>query len=542
MTVFERLPIEQDLHIKELGQEAYLLSVNGHSRAEFLQTRIALEFEQVWQPVKKVAELANSCLNANDVVLGAQSYLLFACPQHVLEALRLFDAAFAKGISLFVTLMRSDEAPERFTKFWTEQAIAKESTLDRWKFRKFEQKLLHDARFVKIWKTSFEAFQEKDLTHSVVHLHFDGWQDQCAIPDEELFLKFLDEINNEHKSGPIAVNCFGGVGRSGTTALSHYLINHIRSANTVNIPELVLACRNQRRNFLTVPAQLSGVYSAVSVLADIRLKGATSASRPILHKNTDCLTIRLKELEKADQQGYKEIIDALILSPVPRFSQSFADTVVSCFSNKYVLLEWPEHKEIDTAMAQLSLKVDDDEFTVLAPDFDKTLDLFDALLRHHVTEFITVSRFPTDLMCASGNLGKTKGGWEITKHTETVYIVSKNSDIRSIKQLHFLGWDENKPVDTTLFHEMLDSTQYNSFAVISTSKKDAAVIAISHALHGAMNARDAQKKTLSQLETLLFNCLLNFRDQASFIPDAKSLAKIYHLFFAYVANLSSRLT
>lgn len=140
----------------------------------------------------------------------------------------MFQIALERGEHLFVSLHESDEhAENRINDFWQNNRL---STLrvPGWTFEKIVEKdLSHGgqegqkvARIVESTLLATNGAEQRVLTH----IHFDKWPDRSPMPSEELFdvlLHRIAEVSPSPKLG-IWINCIGGVGRTGTTAVARY--------------------------------------------------------------------------------------------------------------------------------------------------------------------------------------------------------------------------------------------------------------------------------------------------------------------------------
>lgn len=217
-------------------------------------------------------------LNASDVTMDNDlSYLLFACPKSAMEAALLFDAAFEKNITLFVSTLNSTDAPDRFNNFWQEDKISQIVTPRGWKISQIGKRVLATSAKTgglsqQIVETTLQA-ELDDETLILTHLHFDGWNQDEEVGDPQLLKKLLDRIQELHQlQAPIAVGSKWGVGRNGVTVLSNYLrkvVNDQISQGVeldqieVNVPKAIYEFRKQRANFVEHPELLATVYEAL---------------------------------------------------------------------------------------------------------------------------------------------------------------------------------------------------------------------------------------------------------------------------------------
>lgn len=218
-------------------------------------------------------------INASDVCMkDGRNYLLFGCPKDARGMSILFDCALQQGITLFVSLLESSDASDKFNNYWEQENLQKIPIRDGWKFRRICSRVLAKSdqepkgtKIPKLIETTIIA-ERPNETRKLIHLHYEGWRDQKAMPCELLFQTLLSHIERlqKGKNTPFAVNCHGGVGRTGTTVISNFLRQEVEAKLsqgipldeiTLNIPETIFAFRKQRAWFLEQSSQLINVYS-----------------------------------------------------------------------------------------------------------------------------------------------------------------------------------------------------------------------------------------------------------------------------------------
>ncbi|MDB6081836.1 MAG: hypothetical protein JWO53_1108 [Chlamydiia bacterium] len=218
-----------------------------------------------------------SFLNATDAHFNNQNFILSALPKTIDCARSYFDAAIQQGATVFVSLHERGEAKSRCNNFWGQDTLSKIVLHDTRTIAKAAQKVLiegqKDAKSKgasKIVESILQVANGKTITH----LHYDGWHDRHPMPDEQVFQLMLDRMEelNPNQETPLAINCKGGVGRTGTTAISYLLRKQVDAAVAaginleeikVNIPELIYAFRKQRSGVLSQEAQLVQIYSVL---------------------------------------------------------------------------------------------------------------------------------------------------------------------------------------------------------------------------------------------------------------------------------------
>ena len=121
---------------------------------------------------------------------------------------------------------------------------------DRSTVIKTEEKLLASGtpginRETSLFETTLTLSNGKVLTH----LHYEGWCDGTPVPDVHLFQLMLDRMRELNQNdAPIAINCKGGVGRSGFTLIA-YALERAELSRPINLVEMIYALRKQRMNF-----------------------------------------------------------------------------------------------------------------------------------------------------------------------------------------------------------------------------------------------------------------------------------------------------
>jgi len=220
-------------------------------------------------------------LEADNVVVEGEKYLLFANPLDKMKAGRVFDEALERGVTLFVSLIESTQvATTQYNNYWTEARCKNMVSKQGWTFSHEGSHVLEagisapeSALRPQIIETVIKA-SRGDETREIRHLHYEGWKDRQPMPNEALFRRLLCRIEElqANLDIPIAINCYGGVGRTGTTAICNYFRRKIchelgkkRALKDIqiNIPETILAFRQQREHFLNDATQLANVYSVL---------------------------------------------------------------------------------------------------------------------------------------------------------------------------------------------------------------------------------------------------------------------------------------
>jgi protein tyrosine phosphatase len=118
----------------------------------------------------------------------------------------------------------------------------------------------------------------------LTHLHYDGWIDRNPMPSIELFDTLMHRAKtlSPSQSSPIAVNCRGGIGRTGVFLVSHFLLTQIINqleektpvdSLKVNVADAIYMFRGERKRVLSgskelvqVIEYLSGIYDQIREL------------------------------------------------------------------------------------------------------------------------------------------------------------------------------------------------------------------------------------------------------------------------------------
>lgn len=235
-------------------------------------------------------------LNANDVRLGKKrNYLLSSCPKSIKEAGHLYDAALHQGVSLFVSTLEATEATDYMNNFWTKEKLTQISLRFGWKIDYIGNHLLAERakepkaeRTPQLIETCLIAKKDGAPDRILTHIHYDAWRDHHAAPNEELLNILLERIEQiqEESTTAFQVNCKGGMGRTGTLVISHYIRQKINEelekgvaldSIALNVPEIVYEFRKQRKGIVSHGQQLTQIYSVASTYYE-QLKAKRAAS------------------------------------------------------------------------------------------------------------------------------------------------------------------------------------------------------------------------------------------------------------------------
>jgi protein tyrosine phosphatase len=294
--VYGRFP-KETLKLSDLKRRSEELKANNWKEAERLMRQIRKQFERHLEQQDRKGARHNfdanlSCIqmqnrhetdpiiNASDVQMGGCNYLLFGCPWRASHATVLFDVALQQGVTLFVSTLESTDAQDKFNNFWKNDKLALLRSRDGWTITNIGYRVLavgemepEGNKEPQIIESTLLATRAGE-TRTLTHLHYEGWRDRQAMPSEALFHIFQDRIAElqKGKTTPFAINCHGGVGRTGTTALSHYFRQEVDAQLAagkklddieVNIPEVLFKFRLQRKWFLGESGQLANAYSVL---------------------------------------------------------------------------------------------------------------------------------------------------------------------------------------------------------------------------------------------------------------------------------------
>ena len=460
---------------------------------------------------KRMRKPPESSLNANDVRMGERrNYLLFSCPKDVKEAGSLFDAALQVGVTLFVSLLESTEAEKKFNNYWQTSQLSQIATADGWTFEVQNKTVLAEslddqksANTPRIIETTIRAKHKEEDERTLTHIHYEGWPDREAMPSEKLFRTLLDRIMElqQGRDVPFAINCHGGVGRTGTTALSHYLqsevdaqlaSHHDPEKILVNIPRTLFKFRLQRNGFLGQEAQLVNVYSVLSDYVANLLK-ERSRVQEIMHplapveihdrfqfSEESCklgeLKGKVEKLKEDSAQGFRDLAFKISVQFKQFLMRKKIEGTKHDFSQNLAKLRMTyKPKELNANDIVLQ---DQSRFLLHAcpKKVDEAKSLFDACMQSNISIFVSMLK-SSDAKDRYNNFWqkdkisqmKTEGGWsfdhvESESHSEasskiisTSLIGSKDGETRQLVHLHFDGWDQDKKVaDRILFQNFLE--------------------------------------------------------------------------------------
>ncbi len=221
-------------------------------------------------------QIPGAYVNGSDVYTSLQNFLIMGCPRGARDTSDFFDTVLQQGIKVLVSLHQRDEAQERYHDFWENSRLETLTLRDGWSIKKVNETVLDQkemeeggTRVPRIVESTLLATRGEESVE-LTHLHYDGWRDKNPMPSEELLetLYRRVEMLSPSPKTPVAINCKGGVGRSGTCAVGLYVRRYIRKALVegvdlrVNIPEIIYReFRRRRSGIIGQPTQLAQVYS-----------------------------------------------------------------------------------------------------------------------------------------------------------------------------------------------------------------------------------------------------------------------------------------
>jgi protein tyrosine phosphatase len=256
-------------------------------RALASQTNPPFDFNRLGKDVPGVF------LDASDVQTAVQRYFLSSMPRTLKCAQDYWDEILRQGAQVVVSLHEEDETWERCYDFWKASRISQMTFRDGWELTITNIKTFAIGAFHERWgqpkiiETTYEASQGEEK-RTITHLHFDGWRDKSPIPDEGLLcilIRRVEELSPEGEA-PIAINCHGGIGRTGTLAVIYDLFKEWKELLAIgippdriymNIPERLYALRKQRQGLIGQPSQFAQIPSVLSKLVSQEERGMTLA-------------------------------------------------------------------------------------------------------------------------------------------------------------------------------------------------------------------------------------------------------------------------
>jgi len=204
-----------------------------------------------------------------------QNYLLVACPATIGLVEDFMEVVLSKNIQLLVSVHEAGQYSKPV--FWSKEVLEKLKLQSGWTFTLKEEntKVLVQSSSqadapVQIVQRQFLA-KKGDEERTILHLHYQGWQDLEKAPDEEVLFALLNLIDELEVNGlPFSINCNAGHGRTGVIAVSHFLRRYIDGELlkgkkldeiSLNIPEIIYEFRKYRSYMVTAVAQFAQIYA-----------------------------------------------------------------------------------------------------------------------------------------------------------------------------------------------------------------------------------------------------------------------------------------
>jgi len=221
------------------------------------------DFNRAGRDQKNVKGEKTVFLNASDVIVEGQRFVLTGCPMNKQQAAWLWEELIRQNVQVAVSLHNIGEATSRCPSFWHDDVLKDLPWTGERKVDNVSSRILIEGENgAKIVETKLQATNGHE-NREMTHLHYVGWKDRKAIPDEKLYQTLLDRMRELSPSGnvPISINCRGGVGRTGTTAAAYALERPGQKA--VNIPQTIFDLRKQRKGMVGQNTQFSQIYSVL---------------------------------------------------------------------------------------------------------------------------------------------------------------------------------------------------------------------------------------------------------------------------------------
>jgi len=209
---------------------------------------------------------------ANDVCIDNQRFILSGMPQNIESAAQYWNVILQQRGCVVVSLHDSSESEDLCNNFWKKESLTQMQLFNGWTITEQEQETVIEDNSCALIKTKLLATNGKE-TRTLFHLHYTGWPNYTPITNETVFQELLKEMRllSPNKSFPIAINCHGGVGRTGATAVTYVLEQQISKAvqenkedeYRVNLAKTVYAFRKQRPTALSNPGNVAKIFSVL---------------------------------------------------------------------------------------------------------------------------------------------------------------------------------------------------------------------------------------------------------------------------------------
>jgi len=230
-------------------------------------------------------------INGNRVETENGVYFLAGCPKSYEAAGWYWEEIIKNGVKVVVSLHDETEGGDRANKFWTQEQLDKMAFPEGIEIKVLSSRVLDERPQVEVTsKNGKTKTVDAKIVETILeitngekkeekrHLHYAGWPDRCSIPSEDLFKTLVDRIEafSPDKESPIAINCLGGVGRTGSTAITIDERRKIRKwlaqgdsleALTTNLAEAIFNFRRQRTHVLGNETQVPQVLLSLGKFA-----------------------------------------------------------------------------------------------------------------------------------------------------------------------------------------------------------------------------------------------------------------------------------
>jgi protein tyrosine phosphatase len=217
-------------------------------------------------------------LGASEVHTEHQDFILASCPrtpdEFVGVLMHFLEKIESHGV--WVSLLSSHEAKNYCNNFWKEKFLRQLTFPGGWSIKEVTSSIIggsFDGSGPSLTKTLIELECGK-ISKTIVHYHYDKWIDRTVVPDEELLLILLDEMEaNSEETSPIVINCIGGVGRTGMTTAAYILRKEIQINLSqgvlpkdvfINVPETLYALLKQRTHLMNDPKHMNKMYTVLA--------------------------------------------------------------------------------------------------------------------------------------------------------------------------------------------------------------------------------------------------------------------------------------
>jgi len=217
-------------------------------------------------------------LAASDVQVDGQRFILAGLPKDLETAAQYWNVILKQQCLLVVSVLDSSEEPDQCNNFWRQHNLEQMTLLNGWTISEKDRELIIEGKKQErgtpaIIKTTLLATNGK-LERTITHLQYTGWFNYTPFPDEAVFQVLLNHmlVISPTKSIPIAINCHGGIGRTGATAAVFVLERQIATAVAenrenryrVNLANIIYMLRRQRQGVLGNPGNVSKIYSVLA--------------------------------------------------------------------------------------------------------------------------------------------------------------------------------------------------------------------------------------------------------------------------------------